>query len=247
MDWLAEPVLIIERYGWRYLDGLYITVELVALASAIGFVLAVPLSLARVSYAPWFRWPAYGYVYVFRGTPLLIQLFLIYYGVSQFDVVRGGPLWPILSSAWWCGLIALTLNTTAYIAEILRGGIEAVPRGEVEAARAVGMSTAQMYRRVVFPRAIRIAWPAYANEVVLLLKASALVSTITLFDIMGETRTIYARNFSMWDYFYAAVLYLALTATLTRVFRWAEARLNRYLGPRPAPAQRQDPLPGIRA
>lgn len=242
-----ELVTILERYGWRFVDGLWVTIELVVLASAIGFVLAVPLALARVSRNPLLQAPAYLYVYVFRGTPLLIQLFLIYYGLSQFGAIRESVLWPILGSAWWCGLIALTLNTTAYIAEILRGGILGVPRGEVEAARATGMSTALMYRRIILPRAIRIAWPAYANEVVLLLKASALVSTITVFDLMGETRTIYARNFSMWDYAVAAAMYLAMTAVLTRGFRLAEAELNRYLGPRPEARQRQAPVPGVRA
>ncbi len=242
-----ELVTIIERYGWRFLDGLWVTIELVALASLIGLAIAVPLALARVARAPWLWLPAYLYVYAFRGTPLLIQLFLIYYGLSQFEAVRDSVLWPVLGSAWWCGLIALTLNTTAYIAEILRGGILGVPRGEVEAARAVGMSTALMYRRIVLPRAIRIAWPAYGNEVVLLLKASALVSTITVFDLMGETRTIYARNFSMWDYAIAAAMYLAMTATLTQAFRMAERELNRYLGPRPAERQRQAPVPGMRA
>ncbi len=135
----------------------------------------------------------------------------------------------MLGDAEYCGLLSLTLNTTAYIAEILRGGIAGVPKGEVEAAEACGMSKATVYRRIVLPRAIRIAWPAYGNEVILLLKGSALVSTITVYDLMGETRSVFSRGYDDTVYIYAAALYLILALTITGTFRLGERRMNRYL------------------
>jgi His/Glu/Gln/Arg/opine family amino acid ABC transporter permease subunit len=221
---------LLSRYGDRLIDGTLITLKLVALASVIGLVIAMPMAMARVSRRPWLWMPAYGYIYVFRGTPLLVQLFLIYYGLGQFAAVRESVLWPLLSDAQICGLIGLTLNTAAYIAEILRGGILAVPRGEVEAARAVGMSPGLAFRRILLPRAFRIAWPAYGNEVVLLLKGSALVSTITVWDLMGETRSIFARGYDLMVFVWAGVFYFAMSAVVTIGFRLVERRLNRYLG-----------------
>ena len=235
---------LLARYGGRFVDGTLTTIELLLLASVAGVILAVPLALARVAGTWLTAIPAYAYIYVFRGTPLMVQLFLIYFGLAQFETVREGILWPVLSSAWWCGLIGLTLNTTAYVAEILRGGIQAVPHGEVEAARAAGMSRGLLYRRIVLPRAFRIAWPAYGNEVILLLKGSALVSTITVFDLMGVTRTVFSRTYSLDLFVFAAIIYFLLTFVLTRLFRAAERRLNRHLdAPTAAGRQRQSPLP----
>ncbi len=126
-------------------------------------------------------------------------------------------------------MIGLTLNTAAYTAEILRGGIRAIPRGEVEAAKAFGMSWALLQRRIILPRALRIAWPAYGNEVVLLLKGSALVSTITVWDLMGETRSVFSRTYALEIFLYAAIIYFLLTFILTRIFNQIEKRINRYL------------------
>jgi ABC-type arginine/histidine transport system permease subunit len=139
--------------------------------------------------------------------------------------------WNVLGSSQWCGWIAMTLNTAAYTAEILRGGIQGVPHGEIEAARACGMSYALMIRRVILPRAIRIAWPAYCNEVILLLKGSALVSTIAVWDLMGETRSVFSRTYSLDVFIYAGILYFLMTFILTRGFYACERRLNRYLMP----------------
>ncbi len=220
---------IIEQYGDRFLDGTLITLKLVLIASILGLLIALPLALARSSRHRRYWMPAYGYIYFFRGTPLLIQLFIIYYGLGQFPAITESFLWPVLSDAEYCGLIGLTLNTAAYTAEILRGGIRAVPRGEVEAAKAYGMSWWMAQRRIVLPRAIRIAWPAYGNEVVLLLKGSALVSTIAVWDLMGETRSVFSRTYALEVFVYAAVVYFLLTFTLTRVFSQIEKRINRYL------------------
>lgn len=217
------------KYADRFWDGTLISLKLVILSSIIGLLLAFALAMARTSKQRRYWIPAYCYIYFFRGTPLLIQLFILYYGLGQFETLQESFLWSVLGDAQWCGLIGLTLNTAAYTAEILRGGIRAVPRGEIEAARSLGMSSWLLNRRIVLPRAIRIAWPAYGNEVVLLLKGSALVSTIAVWDLMGETRSIFSRTYALEIFVYAAIIYFLLTFVLTRIFRLIEKRINRYL------------------
>ncbi|MBF0372577.1 MAG: ABC transporter permease subunit, partial [Alphaproteobacteria bacterium] len=193
----------------KLLDGALLTVELVVFSSLAGLALAFPLALARCSPRPWLRAGPWAYIFFFRGTPLLVQLFLVYYGLSQFEAVRASLFWPILRDAWWCALITMALHTAAYIAEILRGAIQAVPRGEIEAAHSLGMSVWQAQRRIVLPRAVRIALPAYSNEVILMLKGSALASTITLLELTGTARTVIARTYMPIEIFLAAgVLYL---------------------------------------
>jgi len=220
---------LITQYGDRFWDGTLITLKLVLLSSIIGLVIALPMALARSSRQRRYWMPAYGYIYIFRGTPLLIQLFILYYGLGQFEVVTQSFLWPLLGDAEWCGLIGLTLNTAAYTAEILRGGIRAIPKGEIEAARAYGMSWWMLQRRIMLPRALRIAWPAYGNEVVVLLKGSALVSTIAVWDLMGEARSVFSRTYALEIFLYTAAIYFLLTFILTRVFSQIEKRINRYL------------------
>lgn len=220
---------LLDLYGSRLWDGTLITIKLVMLSSIAGMLIALPLALARSSKYRRYALPAYLYIYFFRGTPLLIQLFIIYYGLGQFSALTDSFLWSILGDAQWCGLIGLTLNTSAYVAEILRGGIRAIPRGEVEAARAFGMSWWLMQRRIILPRAMRIAWPAYGNEVILLLKGSALVSTIAVWDLMGETRSIFSRTYDINVFLLAAVIYFLMTFVFTRIFRQIDIRINRYL------------------
>ena len=220
---------LLTQYGDRFWDGTLISLKLVLMSSILGLLIALPMALARSSHHRRYWIPAYSYIYFFRGTPLLIQLFIIYYGLGQFEAITNSFLWPVLSDAEWCGLIGMTLNTAAYTAEILRGGIRAVPRGEIEAAKAYGMSWWLLQRRIVFPRALRIAWPAYGNEVILLLKGSALVSTIAVWDLMGETRSIFSRTYALEIFVYAAIIYFLLTFLLTRIFNQIEKRINRYL------------------
>lgn len=207
--------------------GAVLTIELVAISGVLGLVLAVPLALARASGRWWLQAFPFAWIFFFRGTPLLVQIFLVYYGASQFDAVRDSALWPILREAYWCAIIAFTANTSAYTAEILRGAIQAVPAGEVEAAKAVGMNRVQRYRRIVLPRAFRIALPAYSNEVILMLKGSALASTITLLDLTGVARTIIARTYTPIELFVAAgIFYLIITAVVLQGFRFLEKRLH---------------------
>jgi putative lysine/arginine/ornithine/histidine/octopine transport system permease protein len=212
------------------LEGAVVTLELVFVALAIGFVLAVPVALMRTARSPLLWAPAYGYIFYFRGTPLLVQIYLTYYGLGQFEAVRESIFWPIFREAYWCAIIAFSLNTAAYTAEIFRGAIQAVPHGEIEAARAVGMSRFLQYRRIILPSAFRLALPAYSNEVILMLKGSALASTITLLDLTGAARVIVSRTFAPYEIFItAAIFYLLITYVVTRGFVWAERRLNPQL------------------
>jgi His/Glu/Gln/Arg/opine family amino acid ABC transporter permease subunit len=212
-----------------FLRGIGLTAELLVLSAVIAVLLAVPLALMRVSRSGPGRRFAYLYIYLFRGTPLLTQLFLIYYGLAQFDAVRDSALWPILREPWPCALIALSLNMAAYVAEVLRGGIAGVPAGEVEAGLAIGLTPFQLYRRIVLPRAFRIALPALSNEVIVQMKSTALISTITLLDLTGVARRIAARTYSTDALVVAGIIYVAMTWLIGRGFRLAEARLNRHL------------------
>ncbi len=210
------------------LHGIGLTLQLLVLSVAVALVLAVPLAVMRTSSSPLPRRAAYFYTYLFRGTPLLAQIFLIYYGLAQFDAVRHSPLWPVLRDPWWCALIALSLNMAAYAAEVLRGGIIGVPTGEREAAVAIGLDRLQLYRLIVLPRAFGIALPALGNEVVVQLKSTALVSTITLLDVTGVARRITARTYSTEALLVAGVIYVALTYAIGMLVRLAERRLNRH-------------------
>ncbi|SDI37667.1 ABC transporter permease [Pseudomonas panipatensis] len=218
---------LILKWLPKMLQGAGLTLELLAFAVVAGLALALPLGIARASRHWYVRALPYTYIFFFRGTPLLLQLFIVYYGLAQFDAVRQGPLWPYLRDPYWCALVTMTMHTAAYIAEILRGAIHAIPVGEVEAARALGMSRRQALFHIILPRAARIALPAYSNEVILMLKASAVVYTVTLFDIMGMTRTIIARTYEAMLFFcLAGVFYLLITILLTRLFRVLERRLR---------------------
>ena len=213
----------------KLLEGTLLTLELVLLSLLVGAMLSIPLALMRVSGNPFIRSIPLAYTFFFRGTPLLVQLFLFYYGLAQFDGVRESMFWPYLREAYWCALIVFTLNTTAYTTEILRGAIQAVPSGELEAAMAVGMSRVLMLRRITLPIAYRIALPAYSNEIILMLKGSALASTITLLDLTGMARTIIARTYMPIEIFFAAgCIYLLLTFIFVQAYRLFERRLLRH-------------------
>lgn len=213
----------------KLLQGTLLTLELVALSLLIGGILCIPLALMRVSANPLLRALPLAYTFFFRGTPLLVQLFLFYYGLAQFDAVRESMFWPYLREAYWCALIVFALNTGAYTTEILRGAIQAVPRGEIEAAQAIGMSRALMLRRITLPIAYRIALPAYGNEIILMLKGSALASTITLLDLTGMARTIIARTYMPVEVFFAAgCIYLLLTFLFVQGYRLLEKRVMRH-------------------
>ncbi len=217
----------------QLLEGTWLTLELVGLSLLVGGLISIPLALMRVSANPLVRSLPVAYTFFFRGTPLLVQLFLFYYGLAQFEWIRDSALWPYLREAYWCALTVFTLNTGAYTTEILRGAIQAVPRGELEAAQAMGMSRFDIVRRITLPQAYRIALPAYSNEIILMLKGSALASTITLLDLTGMARTIIARTYMPIEIFFAAgCIYLALTFLFIQGYRLLERRLLRHQRPR---------------
>jgi His/Glu/Gln/Arg/opine family amino acid ABC transporter permease subunit len=212
------------------LYGTLRTVELLILTLIFGLVLAVPLAILRVQRAAMYWLPVHTYITFFRGTPLLVQLFLIYYGLAQFDVIRESWAWPYLRQPFVCALLTFGLHTAAYTANILRGAILAVPVGEVEAGRACGMSPSILYRRIILPRAFRLALPAYGNEVISMLKATSLASTVTVMELTGVASTIVARTYAPYEIFVtAAAIYLVMTYAITRAFKHIEHRLSRHL------------------
>jgi polar amino acid transport system permease protein len=225
---LAAPIAptLFEKSCVRFIDGLWVTIELLVLSCVIGLAIALVAVLARLSGNRIAAAISYAYTYVFRGTPLLVQLWIFYFGFGGLGEEGLGPfLWSFFKDGWNVGLLVLTLNTGAYVAEILRGGIVNVPKGQMESALAYGMTWLQAMRRIILPQAFKIAWPAYGNEVILLLKGSALISTITVLDLMGQTRTVFARSYNLEIYIYAAVLYLALAGLITFLFKRIENRL----------------------
>lgn len=222
---------VVIEYFPRLLEGAWVSLQLVMISIILGGIFALPIALARISPIGWIRAIPFAYIFFFRDTPLLVQIFLVYYGASQFDAVRESFLWPVLKEPFWCAIIAFTLNTSAYTAEIFRGAIQAIPHGEVEACKVIGMTKTQMYRRVLLPRAFGIVLPAYGNEIILMLKGSALASTITILDLTGMARTIIARTYTPMEIFIAAgAIYLVISIVIIAIFRQIELRQNRYLG-----------------
>ena len=213
--------MLIADHIDKFFYGALLTIEITVLALLIGGVMAIPLAIARAYRHRWLNAPIFGFTYFFRGTPLLVQTYLVYYGLAQFEFVRESFLWdPILSSPWWCALITFSLNTAGYTTEFLRGAIENTAKGEIEAARACGMSPASMMRRIILPSAFRRALPAYSNEVIFMLHSSVVLSTITLQDILGVGRWLNGRYYLAYEGFITAmVFYMALVFIISRGFR----------------------------
>ena len=229
-----DPSIIIENIG-IYLEGLKTTVWLVAISLLLGLLLAVPLAVLRTAKAYAVQAPIRAYVYFFRGTPLLVQMFIVYYGFGQFEAIKASFLWPLFREAWFCALLTFTLNTGAYTTEILRGAIEATPHGEIEAAKAAGMSRLLMLRRIVLPSAFRRALPQYSNEIIFMLHGSSLASVITLVDITGAARIINSRFYSPYEAFLtAAIFYMVLTFMIVFLVKRLEGRWFAHLRPREA-------------
>jgi His/Glu/Gln/Arg/opine family amino acid ABC transporter permease subunit len=216
----------------QLLEGTWVTIKLLVVSAIFGTLLAVPVALARVSHNPMLWVPSYLYILVMRGTPLLAQIYLIYYGLgSLFPGIPGlrqSFLWPYLREGFFYAALALILNTAGYSGEILRGAIQAVPHGEIEAGRAFGMSNWLILRRITLPRAIRICLPALGGETILLLKATALASTVAVTEMLGWALKIKADTLRTYEpLLAAAVIYVALTFILTRGFYFVERQLNK--------------------
>lgn len=221
--------LIIESLP-RIMEGIWVTLSLLVLSTLIGLVLAVGLLLMRISGRWYLAWPAFAYIFAFRGTPILVQIFIIYHGLPQFDLIRESVFWPLFRDPFGCSVVALSLNSAAYVAEILRGGVLGVEKGLHEAGKALGISTIDRFIYVTTPIAVRLSIPAYSNDVVSMLKATALASTVTLFDITGVARTIVSETFAPYEIFIsAALIYLLLTLIIQKGFALFERRMSRYL------------------
>jgi arginine/ornithine transport system permease protein len=219
--------LIVDSFP-IYLDGLWMTLSLVVTSLILGVFIAIPLAIARNSEMRLCSAPAWAFIYFFRGTPLLIQLYLIYYGMDQFFSIKD-TLW---ESAWFCAIVAFVLNTSAYSAEIIRGAINGLPQGEVEAAKAYGMSPMTAYRRIILPNALRRALPAYSNEVIFMLHGSAVAGIITIMDLTGAARLVNSRYYAPFESFLTAGLfYMCLTFIIIWGFKKAENKFLRYLKP----------------
>lgn len=214
----------------QMIGGVPLTFQLAVSSIVFGAVLALLFALMRLSGVTVLDWIARLYVFVFRGTPLLVQIFIIYYGLSQFPAVRYSFLWPILREPYWCAIIALTLNNAAYASEIIRGGLLSVPSGQIEAAKACGMSRFTCFRRIVMPLAIRQALPGYGNEMISMVKATSLASIITLMEVTGIAAKLIAESYRAIEVFViAGAIYLAINFILTRVLMFAEYKLTPYL------------------
>lgn len=223
---------LLARYGPRMLEGLLVTVELVALSVTLGAILALPVALARSSRSRILRGVSFGYVYFFRGTPLLAQLFLVYYGSGQFRWLFDSlGLWWFFREAFYCCVLTFTLNSAAYQAEIFRGAIRAIPSEQTDGALALGLHRGQVFYKIVMPQALMIALRPLGNEIVLMIKGSAVAAIVTVFDLMGATRLAFSRSFDISVYLWAAVLYLILVETLRRAWDLLERRLTRHLRP----------------
>ncbi|GAB4068311.1 ABC transporter permease [Ancylobacter sonchi] len=221
---------LMDRYGLRFLQGVWVTVELVGLSMIFGAILALPLAVARVEGGRITSRLAFGYSYFFRGTPLLAQTFLVYYGAGQFrEFFTDIGLWWFFRDAFNCAVFTFTLNTAAYQAEILRGGLQSLPVGQNEGGKSLGLTRYQIYRTILLPQAYAVGLRPLGNEVVLMIKSSAIASVVTVYDLMGVTRLAFSRSYDMEVYLWAAVLYLLMVEIVRRVWDVLERRLNRHV------------------
>jgi arginine/ornithine transport system permease protein len=213
-----------------YFEGLKNTLILTSVSLLIGLILAIPLAVLGTSKNLLVSGPISAYVFIFRGTPLLIQMFLVYYGMGQFEPIKASFLWVFFKEAYFCALFAFILNTCAYTTEIIRGAIENTPHGEIEAAKAAGMSYLLRFRRIILPSAFRRALPTYGNEIIFMLHGSSLASVITIIDITGAARIINSRYYSPYEAFLtAAVFYMSITFLIVWLLKKLEVRWFAHL------------------
>ncbi|MFK7996602.1 MAG: ABC transporter permease [Granulosicoccus sp.] len=227
MQWYWVP-----EYLPKFIDGIIVTLQLLSVSVILGMALAIPIGLVQVTGPRWLAWPARAFCTVIRGTPLLIQLWLLYYGLgSLFPMVPGireSILWPILRDAFPYAILAFTLSVAGYEGEVMRGAFKGVPKGELEAARAFGMSRFTILRRIWLPRAFQNVLPTLAGELVLTLKSTPLAATITIFDVYGVGSIVRQETYRVYEpLLLVAGIYILLTAIIVVLFRWLEARVPR--------------------
>jgi polar amino acid transport system permease protein len=227
-DWL-------RNYYGLALQGIWRTIWILAVTSSLGFLMAVPLGLAQAAGPRWLAWPARVFCTIIRGTPLLLQLWLLYYGLGslfpQYPWIRESFLWPYLRQAWPYAVLALTLSFAGYEGEVMRGAFAGVPRGQLEAARAFGMSRWKIFRRIWLKQAVQRALPTLTGETVLQLKATPLVATITVVDIYAVASRVRQDTFIVYEpLLLLALIYLIITGILVFLFRRLEARIPSRVG-----------------
>lgn len=231
MDWSWLP-----EYWPKLVSGLGLTIQLLIVCSSLGFLLAVPIGLVQVTGPKYLAIPARMFCTFIRGTPLLIQLWLIYYGLGysvfpQFEGIRDSALWPILRAAFPYAIFAFTLSVAGYVGEVMRGALAGVPKGELEAAEAMGMSRLTVLFRIWLPRAVQNVFPTLAGEMVLTLKATPLAATITVYDLFGRAREVMQDTYLTYEpLLLVAGIYTILTGIIVYLFRLLERRI-------PSPAQ----------
>lgn len=229
---------IIKQYGEAYLwtdgfhyTGVSVTLMLLVTSVVIGFVLSIPLAIARTSGRKGYVYPVWLFSYLFRGTPLYVQLLVFYSGVYTLEFVHSSDFlnW-FFRSGYYCTLLALVLNTCAYTTEIFAGAIRETDKGEIEAARAYGFSNWKLYSKVILPSALRRAIPSYSNEVILVLHATSLAFTATVPDILKIARDVNSATYqSFFAFGIAAILYLIISFFLVAIFRRAEQKWLKHL------------------
>lgn len=209
-----------------------LTLLLTAVAGAFGLAIGTLVALARLSGRSLLSMPAYVFTFVFRGTPLLVQIYLVYYGLGQVlpgTWLRHSFLWPYLRDGLWYAIFALSLNQAAYNAEVIRGAIKAVPRGQIEAAKSIGMPALKILRRITLPQAFRACLPVLTGDLIILLKSTSLASTITILELMGTARMLQRQSLLIFEPLIAAgILYFTVVFILTRIMGVVEGRLTRY-------------------
>lgn len=214
-----------EQHIWQLLEGLQTSLELTAVALLVGCILSLLMTVSLITQTPIIHWLSRGLIILFTGTPLLVQIFLIYYGPGQFEAIKESIAWNWLSQPWFCAMIALALNTAAYSTQLFKGAFDAIPSGQWQACRALGMST-KTTLGVLLPYAIRRAIPAYSNEVILVFKGTSLASTITIMDLMGYAQRINAQTYDTLTVFgIAGAFYLIVNGSLSLIFRQIEKKV----------------------
>lgn len=225
MDWSWIP-----EYSDKLISGFWLTIQLLVICSVLGFLLSVPIGLVQVTGPRPLAMIARGFCTVIRGTPLLIQLWLIYYGVGELfpsiEGIRESFLWPVLRAAFPYAILAFTLSVAGYVGEVMRGAFAGVPKGELEAARAMGMSPFKVLYRIWLPRAVQNVFPTLAGEVVLTLKATPLAATITIYELFGRSTEVRQDTFLVYEpLLLVAGIYVLLTGVIVTLFGWLERRI----------------------
>jgi len=227
---MMESITKIIEFLPPLIKALPLTFLLTATAGVIGLILGTLSALALLSKSRLLKWPAFSYTFIFRGTPLLVQLYLIYYGLGQIlpgTWVRHSFLWPYMRDGLWYAVFALSLNQGAYNAEVIRGAIKSIPRGQIEAALSIGMSRFKILRRITLPLAFRHCMPVLTSDLIILLKSTSLASTITIMEVMGTARALQRSSLSIFEPLIAAgIIYFTVVFILTRIMNVVERRMS---------------------